>query len=226
MLAYLLWHRPADGIELGAYEHACERFHHSLRHSPPAGLRGSAVFRLAEHPWLAPAPPAGESHPADPTDTPRFPDPVDAEQGAGAYEDWYLLDDFAALGVLNEAAVAHGHRSAHDDVARRFGAGAGGLYRLLEGHADLLGAPLAVWVSRPPGAARRALGELLGDGMEPQHASLWRRQLVLGPAPEYCLLTRQAISARSPTGVAPTRLPEGWRATVCEREMLWHGLTS
>jgi hypothetical protein len=193
MLAYLLWHRPADAIERDAYEHACERFHRSLHHSPPAGFRGSAVFRVGETPWLAPA------------------------QG-DAYEDWYFLDDFAALGVLNEAAVAHGHRGAHDDVARRFGAGAGGLYGLLEGHADLAGAPLAVWVTRPPGVTRRPLGELLGDGIDPQHASLWRRALVLGPAPEYCLLTREP-----PAGVAPTRLPEGWRAFTSPRELLWAG---
>ena len=196
MLAYLLWHRPAEGIEREAYERACERFHRSLHHSPPVGFRGSAAFALAECPWLSPA----HEH---------------------AYEDWYLLDDFAALGVLNEAAVAHGHRSAHDEVARRFGAGAGGLYGLLEGHADLDGAPLAVWVTRPPGAARRPLGELLGDGMNPEHASLWRRALVFGPAPEYCLLTPRPTSERFPTGVAPTRLPKGWRASVSERRPVW-----
>ncbi|MGH2855499.1 MAG: hypothetical protein ACRDLF_15060 [Solirubrobacteraceae bacterium] len=188
MLAYLLWHRPADGIEREAYERACAHFHRSLRHTPPAGFRGSTVFRAGELPWLA----------------------------GDTYEDWYFLDDFAALGVLNEAAVAHGHRGAHDDVARRFGAGAGGLYGLLEGHADLAGAPLAVWVARPPGVARPPLGELLGDGMDPRHASLWRRALVFGPAPEYCLLTREP-----PGGVAPTRLPEGWRALTCARELLW-----
>jgi len=187
MLAYLLWHRPADGVERKAYEHACERFHRSLHHSPPAGFRDSAVFRTGEIPWLA----------------------------GGGYEDWYLLEDFTALGVLNEAAVAHGHRSAHDGVARRFGAGAGGLYGLLEGYPDLGASPLAVWVARPLGAARQTLGELLGDGMNPRHASLWRRGLVLGPAPEYCLLTREL-----PAGLAPTRLPKGWSATVYEREMI------
>jgi hypothetical protein len=192
MLAYLLWHRPAEGIERETYERACERFHRSLHHSPPAGFRGSTAFRVSEPPWLAPA------------------------QG-GAYEDWYLLDDFAALGVLNEAAVAHGHRSAHDELARRFGGGAGGLYGLLEGHADLQDAPRAIWVSRPPGESRGELAQLLGDGMDPRHASLWRRALVLGPAPEYCLL-----SPEPPKGVSPTRLPDGWRATVCEREMIWH----
>jgi hypothetical protein len=189
VLAYLLWHRPGEGVEREVYERALERFHRSLAHAPPAGLRGSSVYRVGDLPWLAP--------------------------GAG-YEDWYLVDDFAALGVLNEAAVAHGHRAAHDDVAHRFGGAAGGLYGLLEGHADLVNAPLAVWVARPPRAERGALGDLLGDGMDPEHASLWRRQLVLGPAPEYCLLAREP-----PAGVAPTRLPAGWRATTSTREMLF-----
>jgi hypothetical protein len=190
MLAYLFWHRPADRVESTAYERAAERFHRSLHHSPPAGLRGSALFRVGELPWLA----------------------------GGGYEDWYLLDDFTALGVLNEAAVAHGHRGAHDDVARRFGVGAGGLYGLREGHADLGSGPLAVWVTRPPGDAARALGELLGDGLDPRHASLWRRQMVFGPAPEYCLLTAEPTA-----GVAATRLPEGWHALTAARELLWKG---
>ncbi len=191
MLAYLLWHSPADGVERDVYEHASEGFHRSLHHAPPAGFRGSAVYRVAELPWL--------------------------EEGV-AYEDWYLLEDFSALGVLNEAAVAHRHRTAHDEVARRFGTGAGGLYGLLEGRPELASAPLGIWISRPPGAARRALGELLGDGIDPEHASLWRRSLVLGPAPEYCLLAREP-----PAGVAPSRLPQGWRATITTREEIWNG---
>jgi hypothetical protein len=207
VLAYLLWHRLAAGVEREAYEHAAERFHRSLRHSPPAGFRGSAVYRAQELPWLG-------------------------SPGAG-YEDWYLLDDFAAVGVLNEAAVAHGHRTAHDDVARRFGAGAGGMYGLLEGHPDLAAAPVIVWVSRPPssrsplsrppGAAPALLGALLGDGMDPSHASLWRRQLVLGPAPEYCLLTPDRSELDRPAGVSPARLPEGWRATTYAREVIFGG---
>jgi len=193
VLAYLFWHRPGEGVDTDVYERAAERFHRSLAHTPPMGLCGSALYRVKDVPWLA---------------------------GDRVYEDWYLLDDFPALGVLNEAAVAHGHRTAHDEVARHFGAGAGGLYGLLEGHADLAGAPppLAVWVSRPPEASKQALGDLLADGIDPEHASLWRRQLVLGPAPEYCLLAREP-----PAGVAPSRLPLGWRATITTREAIWNG---
>jgi hypothetical protein len=198
MLAYLLWHRPADAVERETYKRACERFHRSLHHSPPAGFRGSAVYRAGALPWLEPT--------------------QDGDAQDGVYEDWYFVEDYTALGVLNEAAVAHGHRVAHNEIARRFGAGAGGLYGLLEGHAKLENTQYAVWVTRPPGATHGGLEELLGDGMDPRHASLWRRQLVFGPAPEYCLLTHEP-----PVGVAPTRLPEGWRVTICERKLIWQG---
>jgi hypothetical protein len=57
--------------------------------------------------------------------------------------------------------------------------------------------------------------------MDPQHASLWRRQLVLGPAPEFCLLARDRSKIGQPVGVTPARLPAGWTATVFEREALW-----
>ncbi len=202
MLAYVFWHRPLDDTAVEAYERAQIAFHRSLAHAPPAGFQSSAVFRI----------------PAGPAGPPWF-------EGPG-YEDWYFVEDYTALGVLNMAAVGHGHRTVHDEVAHRFGAGAGGLYGLIEGHPPV--APgafdqesVAVWVGRSPGIERRALGDLLGDGMDSQHASLWRRQLVFGPAPELCLLAGNRTKLGLPAGVAPTRLPQGWTATVFEREALW-----
>jgi len=197
VLAYLFWHRPRPEAPVEAYEHAQIAFHRSLAHRPPVGMFGSALFRADELPWLP------------------------GEDGVAGYEDWYLLEDHAALGVLGEAAVGRGHRTAHDEAARRFGRGAGGLYGLLEGDASaelLGGAPLAVWVGREAGARSPAEGELLGDGMDPRHASLWRRQLVLGPAPEFCLVAPEA-----PSGVAPSRLAPGWTATTLQRRVLWSG---
>jgi hypothetical protein len=195
VLAYLFWHRPAESTGVEAYEQALGAFHRSLARTPPVGLHGSACFRLSELPWVAPA----------------------ADGSQAGYEDWYLVEDHAALGVLNEAAVGRGHRTSHDQAARRFGVGTGGLYGLLEGNLPSLGeASLAIWVSRPPGSRQQGLGELLGDGMDPRHASLWRRQLVLGPAPEFCLLAREL-----PPGAAATRLPSGWAARSLERETLW-----
>jgi hypothetical protein len=188
VLAYVFWHRPREDVEQAAYEAGGVAFHRSLARTRPAGLRASASFRVAELPWLE-----------------------------GGYEDWYLVDDFAALGVLNEAAVGRGHRSAHDHAAHLTGAGSAGLYGFVEGGASL-GLPLATWVTKPSGSSSAALGELLGDGMDPMNASLWRRQLVLGPAPEFCLLAEEP----SP-GVSLTRLPQGWSARSLAREVLYDG---
>jgi hypothetical protein len=204
MLAYVFWHRPLDDLAVEAYERAQIAFHRSLAHASPSGFQSSAVFRI----------------PARPAGLPWF-------EGPG-YEDWYFVEDYTALGVLNMAAVGHGHRTVHDDLAHRFGAGAGGLYGLIEGHPPVdPGAfderSVAVWVARSPGTPRRALGELLGDGMDARHASLWRRQLLFGPAPEFCLLAGDRAKLGLPAGVAPTRLPEGWSASVFEREALWTG---
>jgi hypothetical protein len=205
VLAYLFWHRPLESSDVAAYEQAQVGFHRSLHRAPPVGLCGSAVVRVAQLPWV----------------------PAQAAK-RGAYEDWYVVEDYAALGVLNGAAVGRGHRTAHDAAARLLGAGAGGLYALVEGERSEVGecaglesigqASHAVWVARPPGSKHGIVGELLGDGMDRRHASLWRRQLVLGPAPEYCLLASEI-----PAGVAPTRLPADWTVTILERELLFSG---
>jgi hypothetical protein len=191
MLAYLFWHRPRSGADEEEYEQALVAFHRSLAHTPPVGSLGSAAFRLERAPW--PGADAG-------VDSGRL------------YEDWYLVEDFAALGVLNRAAVARGHRSRHDAAARHLGFGAGGLYELLEGDGGL-DAGLAVWVSRAQDSRPLEIGQLLADGIDPLRASLWQRLLVLGPAPEFCLLAPEP----SP-GAAATRLPRAWSAFELARE--------
>jgi hypothetical protein len=196
VLAYLSWHRPAPAVDLLAYERALVQFHHSLAHKPPSGFRGSATFRAAELPWLLPEPDA-------------------APRGGPGYEDWYLLDDWAAVGVLEEAAVSRGHVTAHDKVASLSGWATGAVYRLVEGNPGLLETRLAVWVEATHDHADPSIAALLGDGMDPRAGSIWRRSLGLGPAPEFCLLVPEA-----PPGVAPTRLPKGWSATTITRERL------
>ena len=197
MLAYLSWHRPAPSVDQSVYERALEQFHRSLAHQPPSGFRGSAAFRAAQLPWLESA---GEHSPR------------------AGYEDWYLLDDWAAVGVLEEAAVSRGHVSVHDRVASQSIAATGAVYRLIEGHTGLQETLLAVWVTRSRGREHPSLAALLGDGMDPVVEGLWRRCLGLGPAPEFCLLASEASA-----GVAPGRLPKGWTATIVEREALWRG---
>lgn len=204
MLAYLSWHRPAPGVQASVYEQALARFHRSLAHQPPSGFHGSAAFRLPEIPWLA----AVDAAAVDQTG-------VTATAG---YEDWYLVADWAAVGVLEEAAVARGHEAAHHAVASLAGVATGSVYRLVEGNARPSGAGEAVWVSHASGHEHHSLGALLGDGMDPQRDGLWRRCLGLGPAPEFCLLAAEASA-----GVASSRLPVGWSANTLRRESVWNG---
>ncbi len=154
MLAYLFWHWPRPEVDPGQYADLLLAFHRALSASPPPGYRGSRVLEIAGAPWV----------------------PVPA-----ALEDWYFVDDFSALGALNEAAVSGQRRDPHDGAARLALGGAGGVYRRLrEGPAA---APSVVtWFGKP---AAIGYPEFLAQVVP---AELWQRQLVLGPAPEFCLL--------------------------------------
>jgi hypothetical protein len=189
VLAYVFWHRAGEGVAAEDYEAASLRFQRSLASQPPGGFVGSACLRADQLPWLG--------------------------GGGAGYEDWYVVEDFAALGVINEAALGRGHRTSHDGAARLSGEGAGGVYRLIDGSPDLDGIALATWISPPRGHHQPLLDDFLADGGEPGHASLWRRQMVLGPAPELCLLSREPVA-----GVRATRLPDGWTSAVVARSAL------
>ena len=155
MLAYVFWHRPG-GDDAASYEARLTAFHAALAEHPPAGFTGSAALRVQAAPWL-------------PGDGP-------------AYEDWYAVEDWEALGGLNDAAVRGERAQPHDEVAARASAGAGGVYRLIDGPAELA-ATRTSWLAKPAGADRDAFqAQLAGPGR-----SLWMREMVLGPAPEYAV---------------------------------------
>lgn len=154
VLAYVFWHRPAAGADPAAYEAQLTAFHAALAAHPPIGFQGSAALRVQEAPWL----------PGDGT----------------AYEDWYGVEDWAALGPLNAAAVRGALAQPHDAVAARAAAGAGAVYGLVGGP-PVLDAVRASWLGKPAGLDREAFhAGLAGPGR-----SVWMRQMVLGPAPEY-----------------------------------------
>jgi hypothetical protein len=156
MLAYLFWHRPGADQAIGPYERALVGFHRRLRDAPVPGLVASGTARVGGLPWM----------PGD------------------GYEDWYAVDDYTALGVLNDAAVDAGHVEAHDLAAHAAGFGAGGLYSLERGTID---APAGdcVWLTKPTGVSYPDFDERLMVLTAGESVSVWRRQMVLGPAPEY-----------------------------------------
>lgn len=188
MLSYVFWHVPAEGTPASDYEESLTRFHVDL--ASGGGAAGSCWSRLEHAPWLA---------------------------GSPVYEDWYLVEDFAALGRLNEAAVDSARRSSHDLVAALAGQGTAGLYGLVTGSGRGAGAGQpslrdgqALWFTKPQGTSYAELfGSLDGVGR------LWQRRMTLGPTPELCLEGGAAVE------LAP-RLAAGGPHVLITRSVGWH----
>jgi hypothetical protein len=154
MLAYVFWHRPAEAADRAAYEGALLSFHAALAAEPPPGFLASVVFDRAQQPWF------------------------------DGYEDWYLVEDWTALGTLNAGAVDAAHRVVHDDVALRSAAGTAAVLALKRGEPGLDHVVAATWGDQAP------------DGR-----ALWQRQLTLGPAPEFCALHAAPRKGATPRAV-------------------------
>lgn len=163
MLAYVFWHWPGPEIGSDAYEDLQLAFHRALAQVAPTGFRGSFVFRLDGHAAWL--------------------------GGAPAYADWYLVDGSAALDPLNVAAVSGACQEPHDRLARAAAAGVGSLLALRGEQADVAAARRSTWLAKPKGVP---YGEFYA-AVDPLAGSLWRRQMVLGPTPEFGLLSAEQI---------------------------------
>jgi hypothetical protein len=169
MLAYVFWHWPAEGISADRYVAELVAFHRALNAAPSPGLQGSQAFAVEGEPW-----------------------PIAPEARGRLYEDWYFVDDFAALGALNEAAIAASRKEPHDAVAKLARGGAGGVFK------SLVAAPSGEevsWFAKPPDMTYAQLRERMPKGM-----GLWQRQMVLGPAPEF------RLAGPPPAGIAAQKL--------------------
>ena len=108
------------------------------------------------------------------------------------YSDWYLVESSAALDPLNEAAVSGARTSAHNAAARMAVDGAGKLYSLAGGEPPS-GRGFEIRFSKPTGMSYADLYERMQPFSGRTGASLWRRMMVLGPPPEFCLIAASEI---------------------------------
>ena len=122
-----------------------------------------------------------------------------------AYEDWYLVDDWAALGVLNDAAVDAGHRVPHDAVAALAADGIAGVFRLIAGDGER---PRAVrtTLAKPAGVSYAEFAAAVVEPAAGNGAAVWQRQMTLGPGPEFRVYGDEAASLEAPCEHAPLRL--------------------
>ena len=167
MLAYVFWHWPQAGVDQDTYVDHLRAFHETLAANRPSGFQRSVVFRIHGANWLN-------------------------TQG-DAYEEWYLLDDSAAMDRINEAAVSGPCEQPHKRVAREAADGVGGLYRLRAGEENLAESRFAVWLSKPAGVSYNDFYAALQPLTSQQGVALWGRQMTLGPTTEFCLHSPTAI---------------------------------
>jgi len=160
-LGYVFWHWPRSGISQKAYEKKLVSFEDSLKEHGPDGLVDALSFRVHALPWARPR--------------------------SAICEDWYVVRDYGTLGALNESAVADANRKAHDEIAEEASGGAGGLYKLRREGLPLSDARFATWIRKPARTTYQAFLEHLSTLVGDRRTDLWQRQLVLGPAPEFCL---------------------------------------
>lgn len=179
MLAYVFWHWRRAEVPAAEYERRQRAFHDALAAAPPDGFLRSSVVRLRGAAW--------------------------ANAGAEAYEDWYLLRDSASLDALNDAAISASRAAPHDAAAAVAEGGTAGLYRLRFGAAAEV-PRFAHWFAKPGGMRYDALHAELAPIAERAGASLWCRQMVLGPSPEFCLWTREPIALPPPLAGATIAL--------------------
>jgi hypothetical protein len=125
--------------------------------------------------------------------------------GSG-YAEWYLVDSSAALDPLNEAAVKGARSRPHDAVAHMSADGAGKLFMLKSGPARTEPG-FEIRFAKPAGMGYPELDERLKTWTDRDEVSLWRRMMVLGPGPEFCLVA-----------ASEQHLPDEMRPEVLRRE--------
>lgn len=168
MLAYVFWHQRASHINREAYQEKLLGFHQVLQKRQPQGFMYSTVLEISQLSWMT--------------------------EGSEVYEDWYLVENSAALDPLDEAAVTGICREPHLQIALLGSHGTGGLYRLKDEALDLaLVAEIryATWFSKPAGMSYEALYALFHQSQHAQQGILWQRQMTMGPALEFCWHTPQ-----------------------------------
>jgi hypothetical protein len=122
------------------------------------------------------------------------------------YSDWYLVESSAALDLLNAAAVSGGRTAAHDTAAHMAVDGVGKLYSLVSGEPSA-GPGFEIQFSKPAGVGYTDHYQRLRPYTDDPGVSLWRRMMVLGPSPEFCLLAP-----------AKVELPGEYRPEVMRRD--------
>jgi hypothetical protein len=160
MLAYVFWHWHGPQIDALSYQEYLINFHQVLSAQGPDGFLSSRVLLAERAPW-----PGREGE---------------------TYEDWYFVENSAALDPLNVNAISGQRREPHDRAARWAEGGTAGLYRPRFGDLRAFIPRFTFWFAKPVHMSYPELYDALQPLEKQGVGILWQRQMTLGPTPEFC----------------------------------------
>jgi len=189
VIGYAFWHIAEDESNYSLYEETLIRFGEALSESNIPGVLGCASYAIHETPWV---------------DEP-------GHLAAPSHEDWVWLTDSSVLETLNDRAVSHDMAAPHGAIARiTKHRGFGSLYYLVDGEHSMLSDSTVYWLARPRGVDwHEVMAAIVSSTCS--KVCVWRRLMVLGPAPEFAIV--------GPPGLA-LDIPGDWNATAVNRRRL------
>jgi hypothetical protein len=169
MLHFVFFHWPQLTVDRGVYKERLMHFHERLREAlPRAGYPGSVVFEMDNPPGVL-------------------------FQGR-LFSDWYAVNAWNFIERFKTTAVGE-VVTEHNAVAQWMAGGAGAMYDVRGGtNAPPVAARSSYWFSKPPGMSYAALDAQLAPLIAMPDVTLWQRQLVLGPTPEFVLTSPEPLS--------------------------------
>jgi hypothetical protein len=222
MLAYVFWHARADHVDDGEYVARLFDFHRALAKERPEGVVRAIVRRVRGATWIRDGGEAFEewylldgsgrldslnmaavrgdcSQPHDdvarlsktgcaglyrlrrlpPSDEPESSRSPAQETGSAKWDP--AMGEVIAR-ALAEQSAAHPSELAREETAMRH----------------------AVWFAKPPGMTYDDMYARLTPLVQESGASLWGRQMVLGPTSEFCLRSISPLSLPAPFEPAST----------------------
>ncbi len=186
MWLYLFWHTPRPEVEARAYEAMLLAFQARLTDAARAADLdlAAATARAPGLPWRP------------------------EEAVLRTYEDAYTVESMADLERLDRLAVEGAMRASHDSTAALAMAGQGGLYRALaRAGAPDPAAVWSTWVRKPDGAAYPPFEAGLEARAAEAGGRVWRRTMVLSPAPEYLIRSVEPVAGVAAVVAVCRRVP-------------------
>jgi hypothetical protein len=167
MIGYVFWHQKIDSVTSSDYEHTLKEFHEKLSQARIRGYLGSMSFKIEGARWMG--------------------------SKMSGYEDWYYLTDSGVIDILNVGAVTGNMFPIHNNASGLATGMHAGLYQLKSPSANNTESSWCIWFSKPSGMSYDDLNKMISSTVPVQNIDYWRRQMVLGPTPEFCIMSNKRI---------------------------------